>query len=164
MKDHRLSLAVGLVITLAALAAYQPSLVPPASAATKVTTPHKGQSKAAPRSLKKADSLARVAATELVKNYAKDRTKSVCDGLTANTRKVLGGAAKCASTIRLTRISLPISKATIKKIAFRSARSWATISGYLNGNRKQRLTVVFKWEGGRYRLDHSVSALSGILR
>jgi hypothetical protein len=163
LKDHRLSLVVGLVVTLAALAAYQPSLVPPASAVAKVTTPHKRQSKAAPRSLKKADSLARLAATELVRNYAKGRTKSVCDGLTANTRKVLGGAAKCASIVRLTRISTPISKATIKKIAFRGARSWATISGYLNGNRKQRLAVAFKWEGGRYRPDHSVTPLSGLL-
>jgi hypothetical protein len=146
------------------LAGFQSLLVPTAAVAAKAVTLHESQSKAAPRSVKKANTLARLAETQLVRNYAKGRAKSVCDSLTAKTRNALGGVAKCVSIVRLTRISTPISKATIKKIVFRRARTWATISGYLNGNRKQRLTVVFKWESGRYRLDHSVSALSGILR
>jgi len=140
------------------------SLVGALALATGWPAAYSAQAKAAPRSAKKATSLARLAATQLVTSYAKGRTKSVCDNLTAKTRKLLGGSAKCASTVRLTRIATPISKAAIKKIAFRSARTWATISGYLNGNRKQRLSVVFKWESGRYRLDHSVTALSEILR
>jgi hypothetical protein len=163
VKDHRLLLVVGLAMTLT-LAGFQSLLVPTAAVAAKAVTLHESQSKAALRSVKKANTLARLAETQLVRNYAKGRAKSVCDSLTAKTRNALGGVAKCVSIVRLTRISTPISKATIKKIVFRRARTWATISGYLNGNRKQRLTVVFKWESGRYRLDHSVSALSGILR
>jgi hypothetical protein len=166
LKDHRLSLVAGFAMALVTLAlvGYQLSLAPPASAAAKATTLHKSQSKVAPRNIKKANPLVRLTVTELVRNYAKGRTKTVCSLLTAKLRKALGGSAKCAATIRRTRSSTPISKATIKKIAFRSARTLATVTGYLNGNRKQRLSVVLKWEGGRYRLDHSVSALSGILR
>ena len=163
MDIRRLPLiSVVLVVGALAVAGFQPSLLPTAAAAAKATAVHESHSKAAPRSVKKANKFARLAVTELVRNYSKGRAKNVCSGLTAKTRKVFGGSAKCVSTVRRTRSSVPISKATIKKIAFRRARTWATVTGYLNGNRKQRLTVVFKWEGGRYRLDRSVSALSGL--
>jgi hypothetical protein len=166
MKNHRLSLVVGLTMAFAALAlaGFQSSLVPTATAAAKTATRHESRSKAAPRSVAKAQGLARLAVTQLVRNYAKGRAKSVCSGLTAKTRKLLGGAAKCAAIVRLTRRSTPISKATIKKVVVQSGHSLAIVSGYLNGNRKQRLTVVLKWESGHYRLDRSVSALSGVLR
>jgi len=165
MDTHRFPLiGVALVIGALTLAGFQPSLFSTAAAATKASAVHESHGKAAPRNIKKANKLARLAVTELVRNYAKGRTKTVCSVLTAKLRKALGGSAKCAATVRRTRSSTPISKATIKKIAFRRARTLATITGYLNGNRKQRLSVVLKWEGGRYRLDHSVSALSGILR
>ena len=160
MEIHRVPL-IGLVLVLAGLAfaSYQPS----AAAAANSTAVQQRHSKAAPKSITKAASLARLAATQLVTNYAKGRANSVCNGLTAKTRKLLGGASGCASRVRGVRSATPISKVKVTKIAFRSARTWATMSGYLNGNRRQRLSVVFKWESGRYRLDHSVSVLSGLL-
>ncbi|MGA9761692.1 MAG: hypothetical protein WBQ14_04650 [Gaiellaceae bacterium] len=121
------------------------------------------QPKAAPRSVKKATALVRQSATQLARDYSKGRAKIVCAGLTTKARKSLGGGAKCALTVRRVFSLKPISKISIKKITFRSNRTWATVSGYLNGNRKQRVTVVFLWESGRYRLDHSVTALSGLL-
>lgn len=160
LEIHRLPL-IGLVLVLGGLAfaSYQPSV-----ATANATAVQQSQSKAAPKSVKKATKLVRQSATQLAKDYAKGRAFNVCTGLTSKARKSLGGGDSCVLKVKRATGVKPISKISIKKVVLRSARTWATISGYLNGNRTQRLSVVFKWESGRYRLDHSVTALSGILR
>ena len=160
METHRLPF-IGAALTLGvmAFAGYSLSLAPVATAAPKTTAIHKSHSKAAPRSVKKATRLASVAVTQLVKDYGKGHAKIVCNSLTAKARKSLGGSAKCAVTVRHVRSIRPVSKLKIKKIVFRGARVWASVDGYLSGNRKHRLTATFKWEGGRYRFDHSLSTL-----
>jgi len=154
---------LALVLGGLAFVGYQTSLAPTAAAAVKATTLHEGHSKAAPLSITKAKRLASLSVTQLVKGYAKHDAKSVCNGLTAKMRKSLGGGSSCVSKVQRASSSMPISKATITKVTFRRNRTWANISVYLNGNRKQRLTVAFKWESGRYCLDLSLSALSELL-
>jgi hypothetical protein len=84
--------------------------------------------------------------------------------LTANARKALGGASVCASSVQYARTIRPISKVKISAIVLRRARASASVTGYLTGNHKHRLTVTFKWEGGRYRFDHSVATLIALFR
>ena len=162
MANHRLPL-IGVALTLGVLAfaGYSLSLAPAAAAALKTTAIHKSHSKAAPRSVTKAKRLAGLAVSQLVKDYGKGHAKIVCNSLTAKARKSLGGSAKCATTVQHVRSIRPVSKLKIKikKIVFRRARVWASVDGYLNGARKHRLTVTFRWEGGRYRFDHSLSTL-----
>jgi len=164
MRIHRLPL-IGLALAFGAVAfaGFQPSLAPTAAAAVRSTAINKGHTKAPPRTVKKAKRSVSLAVTKLVGNYAKRRAKTVCNSVTIKTRKLLGGSS-CAATVRRVRKAKPISKVKIQKIAFRRARVWTNVTGYLNGQRKQRLTVSFKWEGGRYRLDHSVTPLSRLLR
>lgn len=155
MNIHRFPFAVALLLVGALALAGSELLLGPSGAQA-------ARAKAAPRSVKKATKLARQSATQLAGDYGKGRSAKVCAGLTAKARKSLGGSAKCALTVRRVASVKRISKITIKKIAFRRHRAWVNVSGYLNGNRKQRLVVAFKWEGGRYRLDHSVSSLIGL--
>ena len=160
MATHRLPL-IGAALTLGVLAfaGYSRSLAPAATAAVKATAIHKNHSKAAPRSVKKAKRLASLAATQLVRDYGKGHAKTVCNSLTTKARKSLGGVANCTTVVRYVRSIKTVSKLKIKKIVFRRARIWASVDGYLSGARKHRLTVTFKWEGGRYRFDHSLSTL-----
>lgn len=123
---------------------------------------HAARAKAAPRSVKTATKLIRQSATQLTKDYAKGRALNVCTGLTAKARKSLGGGVGCVTTVKRVAKLKPIKKISIKKIVLRRNRAWADVSGYLNGNPKKRLAVAFKWEGGRYRLDHSLSTLAGL--
>jgi hypothetical protein len=117
-----------------------------------------------PRTVKKAQKLVRGSATQLVRNYAKRRVKVVCNGLTAKARKSLGGSKRCRARVRALTASVRISKVKIKKVVLRNKRRSATVTGYLNGKRKERLVVVFKWEKGRYLLDHAVSKFRNLLR
>ena len=160
MATHRLPL-IGAAVTLGVLAfaGYSRSLAPAATAAPKTTAIHKSHSKAAPRSVTKAKRLASLAVSQLVKDYGKGRAKTVCNSLTAKARKSLGGVANCTTVVRYVRSLKPVSKLKIKKIVFRGKRVWASVNGYPSGDRKHRLTVTFKWEGGRYRFDHSFSTL-----
>ncbi len=155
VKKHRFSIVVVLLLIGAlALASSELSLGPLDVQAARAITP--------PRSIKTAKELARQSAIRLAGNYAKGQAKIVCTGLTAKARKSLGGKSGCASKVRLVRKAKPISKINIKKIVIRRNHVWANVSGYLNGDRKRRLAVAFKWEGGCYRLDHSLSALTGL--
>ena len=159
MEIRRLPLiGLALVIGGLAFASYQPSV-----ATANATAVQQSQSKAAPKSVKKATKLVRQSATQLAKDYAKGRAFNVCTGLTAKARKSLGGGDSCVLKVKRATGVKPISKISIKKVVLRRDRVWANVTGYLNGNRKQRLTVVFKWEIGRYRLDHALTALSALL-
>jgi hypothetical protein len=163
VKNYRLPIAVALLATGAlAVASYQLPLVPTSALAGQHTAIHAGRKAAAPHSIKTAKELARQSVTRLAGNYAKGHAKKVCSGLTAKARKSLGGDSSCASKVRLASKAKPISMISIKKIVFRRDYVWADVSGYLNGNRKRRLAVALKWEGGRYRLDHSLSTLKGL--
>jgi hypothetical protein len=155
VKNHLLPFAVALLIAgTLALVSYQLPL--------GLVSAHAAQGKAAPRSVKKAMKLTRQSAAQLASDYARGYAKLVCAGLTAKARKSLGGNSSCVFKVRLATGSAPISKISIEKIAFRRSRVWADVTGYLNGNRKQRLVVAFKWEGERYRLDRSLSSLRGL--
>ncbi|MHB8059946.1 MAG: hypothetical protein ACYDHO_03845 [Gaiellaceae bacterium] len=136
----------------------------PATADAAQTKAAYGQKRAPspPRSVKKATKLIRLSAAQLAKNYAKGRTKAVCTGLTAKALKSLGGSKSCALKVRSAAVVKRITKISINKLVFRRQRSWVNVSGYLNGNRKQRLAVAFRWERGSYRLDHATSSLAGL--
>jgi len=160
MEVRRLPLiGLALVIGGLAFASYQPSV----AAAANSTAAEQSHSKAAPKSVTKATKLVRQSATQLAKDYAKGRAFNVCTGLTSKARKSLGGGDSCVLKVKRATGVKPISKISIKKVVLRRDRVWANVTGYLNGNRKQRLTVVFKWESGRYRLDHALTALSALL-
>ncbi len=162
MKRHRSRIAVALLLIGAlALIAGELSLGPAdARARGKVISGR--QASSAPRSDRKATALVRLSATQLARDYAKRRAYSVCTGLTAKARKSLGGADGCARNVRRVAGIKRISKITVKKITFRRSRAWANVAGYLNGDSKHRLVVAFKWEGGRYRLDRSLTTLEGL--
>jgi hypothetical protein len=163
VKTHRLSIAVALLLVGAlASTSTEPALRPAGAQAAQVKAVSLQRAPSAPRGVKKAEKLVRQSAAQLAKNYAKGLAKKVCGSLTVKALKSLGGDASCVLKTRIAAKLKPISKITIKKLVFRSHRGWVNVSGYLNGNRKQRLAVVFKWERGRYRLDHSTSALSGL--
>jgi len=147
----RTGIALALALGGLILAGYSAALAPAAPASVRAAVVQK----ATPGNAANAKRLARLAATQLVKDYSKGRVTNVCNNLTAKFRKTLGGAS-CAAKVRTARRASPISKVAVTKITLRSARSWANVSGYLNGKRTQRLTVALKWEGGKYRLDHFV--------
>jgi hypothetical protein len=156
VKKNRFSIVVALLlIGTLALPSSELSLEPlDANAARAITATH---------SITTAKELARQSVAQLVSNYAKGHAKNVCTGLTAKARKSLGGKSSCASRVRLVKKAEPISKISIKKIVIRRNYVWADVSGYLNGDRKQRLAVALKWEGGRYRLDHSLTTLKRLM-
>lgn len=155
MNTNRLSIAAALLFFGAATFLGNGLPIGTASA-------NAAQAKAAPRSVKKATTLARQSATQLTKDYAKGRALNVCTGLTAKARKSLGGDVSCVTKVKRVAKLKAIKKISIKKIVFRRNRAWVDVSGYINGNPKKRLAVAFKWEGGRYRLDHSLSKLTGL--
>jgi hypothetical protein len=155
VKKHRFRIFVALLLIGAlALASGELSLGP--------LDAHAARAIAAPRSSSTATKLASQSAAQLAKDYAKGRAYNVCTGLTAKARKSLGGGDSCVAKVKSMARVKRISKIGITKIAFRGNRVWANVSGYLNGDRKSRLAVAFKWEDGRYRLDHSLSSLSGL--
>ncbi len=163
MKIHRLPIAVALLLIGAlALASSELALGPASAQAARANAVYGKRAPSAPRNVKKAKKLIGQSAAQLAKNYAKGRGKAVCTGLTAKARKSLGGSASCVLKVQHAAKLKLIKKISIKKIVFRRHRSWANVSGYLNGNRKQRLAVAFKWEGGSYRLDHATSTLAGL--
>jgi hypothetical protein len=142
--------AAGLTLALASARAAQPKAVSAQRAP------------AAPRTVKKAAKLVRQSAAQLASSYAKGRATAVCSGLTAKALKSLGGSKSCALKVRRVASVKRISKISIKKLVFRRNRAWVDVSGYLNGQPKQRLAVAFKWERGQYRLDHSITTLGGL--
>lgn len=155
MRNHRSPVIVTLLLVGALAFTGGELLLGPTSA-------YAAKGKVTPRNVKKANKLVRQSAAQLAKNYAKGRGKAVCTGLTAKARKSLGGSASCVLKVQHAAKLKLIKKISIKKIVFRRQRSWVNVSGYLNGNRKQRLAVAFKWEGGSYRLDHATSTLAGL--
>lgn len=161
LKIRSLPIVVALLVVGAfALAGSELPSAPMGALAAKNKAAHRSHAISAPRKVAKAEKLARRSISRLVSDYDKGHAKSVCTGLTAKARKTLGGNVGCVSKVRLARGSKPISKVSIKKIAFRHDRVWANISGYLNGDRKHRLVASLKWEDGRYRLDLSLAAVS----
>jgi hypothetical protein len=159
MRSTRLRIAAVLVVVGALILAGHD--LSPAALATQSAGVAK--SKAAPRTVKKAKKLVRQSVAQLARNYAKHRAKAVCNGLTVKARRSLGGNSRCVATLRYVTASKRISKVTITKIVVRSKRRLANVSGYLNRNRKKRLVVVFKWEGGRYLLDRSLTSYRNLL-
>lgn len=165
MRTHRLPIAAALLVVGAmTFAGFHLPLAPTVALAAQSASMRAGRLPAAPRAAAKATKLARQSVTQIARSYAKGYANIVCADLTARTRQLLGGKSSCAAKVRLARESEPISKISIKKIAFRSKRAWASVSGYLNGNRKRRLVVALRWEAGRYRLDHAVSGLESLFR
>jgi hypothetical protein len=163
VKIHRLPIAVALLLIGAlALASSELALGPASAQAARANAVYGKRAPSAPRNVKKAKKLIGQSAARLAKNYARGCTKAVCTELTAKALKSLGGSKSCALKVRRAAKIKPISKISIKKLVFRRNRAWVNVSGYLNGNRKQRLALAFKWERGRYRLDHSISTLSGL--
>jgi len=163
IKRH-LPIAVAfLLLGALALAGNESALAPaPAGAQAKAVSGQRAPS--APRTLTKATKLIRQSATQLAKDYSKGRANAVCAGLTAKALKSLGGSKSCALKVRRVAKLKRISKINIKTLVFRRNRASVNVGGYLNGKRKQRLSVAFKWERGRYRLDRSISSLSGLFR
>jgi len=161
---RQLPIAVAfLLLGALALAGNESALAPaPVSAQAKAVSGQRAPS--APRTLTKATKLIRQSATQLAKDYSKGRAKAVCAGLTAKALKSLGGNKSCALKVRSVAKLKRISKINIKTLVFRRNRASVNVSGYLNDKRKQRLSVAFKWERGRYRLDHSITSLSGLFK
>jgi hypothetical protein len=163
VKNHRFPIAAALLLIGAlVLASTELALRPEGAQAAQAKAACTKRAPSAPRSAKKAQKLIRRSTAQLARNYAKGHATIVCTSLTAKALKSLGGSASCVLKVEIEAEVKPISKITIKKLVLRRNRSWVNVSGYLNGNRKQRLAVAFKWERGRYRLDHSLSTLSGL--
>lgn len=161
MKLHNFPIAVAfLVVGAFALAGSSLPLAPTGALAAKNKAVHQRQATSAPHTVAKAKKLARQSVLQLVGSYSEGRAKSVCTDLTAKARKELGGNVGCVSKVRLARDLEPVSKIVIKKIVIHRNHVRASIVGYLNRDRKHRLVAPFEWEGGRYRLDLSLSALS----
>ena len=117
---------------------------------------------AAPRSVKKADRLVVHAVSLLTRDYAQAKADKICRAMTSTARHALGGSS-CVAAVRLSTQVYPIKCVTVKKIAFRHRNVWAVVSGYLNRNHSKRLSAVFVWQRGCYRLDHSTSDYRSLL-
>jgi len=108
----------------------------------------------APRSGKKALKILHADVKKIASDYAHYRYRAVCSDLTKRERQHLGGTSKCMLKIALINAFVPINKFTIVSAKLGKAAKQATVSVYVNGNRKHLMHAVVKWEGGRYRLDH----------
>jgi hypothetical protein len=160
MKPACLKIAVLLAAGVLALATDVLLPVPPAALATQTTT---AKSAAPPRTPKRAKKLIRESVTRLTHDYQTRSAKAVCNGLTPRARRSLGGRSRCVSVVRLVARANRISLVRVTGIVLRRGRRQATVSAYLNHSRKKRLVVVFKWEQGRFLLDHAVSKYRGLL-
>ena len=164
MNTHRISISAALVfVGVVTLAGSYLPLAPTDALGARSASVHRSHYSAVPRTTKKAARLVRQSAAQLAGDYAKGRAKNVCADLTAKARKSLGGDQSCLSGVQYASDIDPISKISIQKITIRRNRTWANVSGYLNGDRTLRLVVAFKWESGRYRLDHALSEWKGLL-
>ncbi len=165
MIKRHLPIAVAfLLLGALALAGNEPAPAPGNAQAAQAKAVSGQRTASAPRTLTKAKKLIRQSATQLAKDYSKGRAKTVCAGLTAKALKSLGGSKSCALKVRRVAKLKRISKINIKTLVFRRSRASVNVGGYLNGKRKQRLSVAFKWERGRYRLDHAITPLSGLFK
>ena len=56
--------------------------------------------------------------------------------------------------LALIHLLVPIKKFTITATKLGRGRTRASVSLYINGNKRHRIHAMAKWEGGAYRLDH----------
>ena len=109
---------------------------------------------AAPRNGKAALKILRADVMKIARDYSHTRYRAVCSDLTKSERTHLGGMTTCTYTIALIHLLVPIKKFTITAARLSRARLQASVSLYINGNKRHRIHAVAKWEGGAYRLDH----------
>ena len=107
----------------------------------------------APRDGKKALRILRADVMKIARDYSHKRYRSVCADLTKRQRERLGGTAQCMLKIAVINALLPIRKFTITGTRLGKRRINATVTLYINGNKRHRIRAVAKWEGGAYRLD-----------
>lgn len=148
-----LFLTVAVVIFAAGLAVTYP--ISPAAA--RVVTPKptkKAASGRAPRSAAKARRALVADVRKLSGDFAHQHYRSVCSDLTAGERQKLGGMQGCILRVGLLNSLTPVKRFTLVRATINRKRTRATISVRINGSQKRVLKGVFRWEGGKYRLDH----------
>jgi len=146
-----LALAVGLALTV--------SPISPAAALADLTAKAitEGPTGRAPRSAAHARTVLAVDVRKLASDFAHKRYRSVCSDLTARERQKLGGTKGCMVRVELLNSFASIKRFTLVKASINRKRTRATISVRINGSHKHVLKGVFRWEGGKYRLDHQTS-------
>jgi len=132
------------VAALVAVAAVLSFTVSPVSA-RNTPAPHRG---------KEALRILHTDVLKIASDYRHKRYRAVCSDLTMKERRNLGGMSQCTLKIALINAFVPIKKFTIVAAKLGRGAKQAAVSIYVNGNKKQLVHAVVKWEGGRYRLDH----------
>jgi len=107
-----------------------------------------------PRNGKAARKILRADIAKIAHAYSHKRYRAVCSDLTKRERKHLGGMSSCTHKIALINAVVPIEKFTITGTRLAQRRMQATVSLYVNGDKKHLVHAVAQWEGGAYRLDH----------
>ncbi|HEY2355476.1 MAG TPA: hypothetical protein VGH79_11330 [Gaiellaceae bacterium] len=152
----RALLVAAAATTVAAALAFTVSPISPQAAWAALTAPaiKEGPNTPAPQTRKKALKLLRADVTKFARDYSHKRYRAVCSDLTKRERKHLGGTSKCMLEAAGANAFAPTLKFTITAAKLGKSRARATVSAYVNGNKKHLVEAVVKWEGGRYRLDH----------
>jgi hypothetical protein len=150
-----------LTVAVVALAAGLAVTYPISPAAARVVAPKptkKAASGRAPRSAAKARRVLVADARKLAGDFAHKHYRSVCSDLTAGERRKLGGTQGCILRVGVLNSLTPVKRFTLIKATINRRRTRAAVSVRINGGNKRVLKGVFRWEGGKYRLDHQTGA------
>jgi len=155
-------LAPAVLAVIVALAAALSPVSPRAALAALTARPIKeGHAVPAPRRAATAMKLVRTDVHKLAANYVHKRYWAVCSDLTARERRHLGGTTKCMLKVTLLNSLAPIKRFTIVKASLGKRHTRATVALIVNGG-KSVLHAVFRWEAGRYRLDHQIGSMPSL--
>ncbi len=147
---------VGAVTAVAAVLAFTVSPISPQTAWSALTAApiKEGPNTPAPHNAKKALKILHADVMKLAADYSHKRYRAVCSDLTTKQRKALGGTSQCMLKMAVLNAFVPIKKFTITSAKLAKRNTQATVSVYVNGNKKHVIHALVKWEGGQYRLDH----------
>lgn len=161
-KRHSYFLALAvLALALGLAAAFSPVSPSDALAALTARPIHEGRAAPAPRRAAKALRLVRVDVQKLALDFEHKRYRGVCADLTAKERRQLGGTSTCMLKVDLLNSLAPVKRFTVVKAKLSRRRTLATVAFTLNGG-SHVLRAVFRWEAGRYRLDHQLGSIPGL--
>ncbi len=146
-----------LFLALAVVAAALP--ISPAAAMAVAGKPTvKRPTRPAPHSAAKARKVLVADVKKLGRAFAHEQYRSVCSDLTTREWRTLGGQKPCLRRMQQLNSPTLVKRFTVVRATLDRRRTRAAVSVRINGSKQRVLKGVFKWEGGKYRLDHQTGA------